>query len=52
MRIFIVRRESFGNPDERAYRQFGDHNVPLTQWGYRQAAETGAVIAAYLAGQK
>lgn len=51
MRIFLVRHgESLGNLDERAYRQFGDHNVPLTQWGYRQAAEAGAVIAAYLAG--
>ncbi len=50
MRVFIVRHgESLGNLDERAYRQFGDHNVPLTQWGHRQAAEAGLVIAAYLA---
>ncbi|UHS58213.1 phosphoglycerate mutase family protein [Agrobacterium vaccinii] len=51
MRVFLVRHgESLGNLDERAYSQFGDHNVPLTQWGYRQAAEAGAVIATYLAG--
>ncbi|MGN8155099.1 histidine phosphatase family protein [Agrobacterium sp. 22094] len=51
MRIFLVRHgESQGNLDERAYSQFGDHNVPLTQWGYRQAREAGSVIAAYLAG--
>ncbi|MBY4606750.1 histidine phosphatase family protein [Rhizobium sp. 9T] len=49
MRLFLVRHgESLGNIDERAYRQFGDHNVPLTQWGYRQALEAGGVIAAYL----
>ena len=42
MRIFLVRHgESLGNLDERAYSQFGDHNVPLTQWGHRQAAEAG-----------
>ncbi len=51
MRIFLVRHgESLGNLDERAYSQFGDHNVPLTQWGYRQASEAGSVIAVYLAG--
>ncbi|MBX4937329.1 histidine phosphatase family protein [Rhizobium binae] len=49
MRLFLVRHgESLGNIDERAYRRFGDHNVPLTQWGYRQALEAGGVIAAYL----
>ncbi|MBB4478112.1 histidine phosphatase family protein [Rhizobium etli] len=49
MRLFLVRHgESLGNIDERAYRQFGDHNVPLTQWGYRQALEAGGVIATYL----
>ncbi|MDF0699914.1 phosphoglycerate mutase family protein [Rhizobium sp. MC63] len=49
MRLFLVRHgESLGNIDERAYRQFGDHNVPLTQWGYRQALEAGGMIAAYL----
>jgi 2,3-bisphosphoglycerate-dependent phosphoglycerate mutase len=52
MRVFLVRHgESLGNLDERAYSQFGDHDVPLTQWGHRQAEEAGAVIAAYLAGQ-
>lgn len=51
MRIFLVRHgESLGNLDERAYSQFGDHNVPLTQWGYRQAREAGSAIAAYFAG--
>ena len=51
MRVFLVRHgESLGNLDERAYSQFGDHNVPLTQWGHRQAAEAGAVIAAYMSG--
>ena len=51
MRIFLVRHgESIGNLDEKAYGHFGDHNVPLTQWGYHQAAEAGAVIATYLAG--
>jgi 2,3-bisphosphoglycerate-dependent phosphoglycerate mutase len=51
MRVFLVRHgESLGNLDERAYSQFGDHNVPLTQWGYCQATQAGAVITAYLAG--
>ncbi|MDE1993105.1 MAG: phosphoglycerate mutase family protein [Rhizobiaceae bacterium] len=51
MRIFLVRHgESLGNLDERAYRQFGDHNVPLTQWGYRQVVEAGRSIASYLDG--
>lgn len=51
MHVFLVRHgESLGNLDERAYRQFGDYNVPLTQWGYRQASEAGSVIAGYLAG--
>ncbi|KQV81828.1 phosphoglycerate mutase family protein [Rhizobium sp. Root1220] len=49
MRIFLFRHgESLGNVSEQAYRQFGDHNVPLTQWGYRQALEAGRVIASYL----
>lgn len=49
MRIFLVRHgESLGNIDEKAYGQFGDHNVPLTQWGYRQATEAGHIIASYL----
>ncbi|OBZ95943.1 phosphoglycerate mutase [Pararhizobium polonicum] len=49
MRIFLVRHgESLGNLDERAYRQFGDHNVPLTQWGQRQMTAAGHTIAAYL----
>jgi 2,3-bisphosphoglycerate-dependent phosphoglycerate mutase len=52
MRIFLVRHgESLGNLDEHAYSQFGDRDVPLTQWGDHQAEEAGAVIAAYLAGQ-
>lgn len=51
MRIFLVRHgESLGNIDERAYAQFGDHAVPLTQWGYRQATEAGRSIAAYFEG--
>ncbi|KQV28511.1 phosphoglycerate mutase [Rhizobium sp. Root1203] len=51
MRIFLVRHgESLGNIDEKAYGQFGDHNVPLTQWGHRQAVETGRIIASYLEG--
>src|SRR5580765_2209346 len=51
MRIFLVRHgESLGNIDEQAYRQFGDHNVPLTQWGYRQALDAGRMIATYLGG--
>ncbi|MDR7142984.1 phosphoglycerate mutase family protein [Rhizobium sp. BE258] len=50
MRIFLVRHgESLGNISEGAYRQFGDHNVPLTEWGYRQALAAGRGIAAYLA---
>ncbi|MGR9421215.1 histidine phosphatase family protein [Rhizobium leguminosarum] len=49
MRLFLVRHgESLGNINEQAYRQFGDHNVPLTQWGHRQALEAGGVIASYL----
>ena len=49
MRIFLVRHgESLGNLDARAYGQFGDHNVPLTQWGFRQVTDAGGVIAAYL----
>ncbi|MBX4954522.1 histidine phosphatase family protein [Rhizobium lentis] len=49
MRLFLVRHgESLGNINEQAYRQFGDHNVPLTQWGYRQAVEAGGSIASYL----
>lgn len=49
MRIFLVRHgESLGNLDEQAYRQFGDHNVPLTQFGYRQALDAGRAIASYL----
>ncbi|MDM9625808.1 phosphoglycerate mutase family protein [Rhizobium sp. S152] len=51
MRIFLVRHgESLGNIDERAYGQFGDHNVPLTQWGHRQAIQAGEAIAAHIAG--
>ncbi|WP_349957839.1 phosphoglycerate mutase family protein [Rhizobium sp. ZPR3] len=51
MRIFLVRHgESLGNIDDRAYRQFGDHNVPLTEWGYRQVLEAGEAISAYLKG--
>lgn len=51
MRIFLVRHgESLGNIDEQAYQQFGDHNVPLTEWGYRQVLEAGQAIAAYLKG--
>ncbi len=50
MRIFLVRHgESLGNLDGGAYRQFGDHNVPLSQWGFRQVTEAGARIADYLA---
>ncbi len=49
MRIFLVRHgESLGNLDESAYRQFGDHNVPLTEWGYRQALVAGQSIASFL----
>ncbi|MBO9097742.1 MULTISPECIES: histidine phosphatase family protein [unclassified Rhizobium] len=49
MRIFLVRHgESLGNLDGHAYREFGDHNVPLSQWGYRQVAQAGGVIAKYL----
>ncbi|MGO7424618.1 phosphoglycerate mutase family protein, partial [Rhizobium ruizarguesonis] len=49
MRLFLVRHgESLGNINEQAYRQFGDHNVPLTQWGHRQALEAGGVIASCL----
>jgi 2,3-bisphosphoglycerate-dependent phosphoglycerate mutase len=49
MLIFLVRHgESLGNLDERAYRQFGDHNVPLTQYGYHQATEAGRSIATHL----
>jgi len=51
MRLFLVRHgESLGNLNEQAYGQFGDHNVPLTQWGHRQALAAGGVIAAYLEG--
>lgn len=51
MRIFLVRHgESLGNLDGRAYREFGDHNVPLSQWGFRQVTQAGDSIAAYLAG--
>lgn len=51
MRIFLVRHgESLGNLDERAYGQFGDHNVPLSPWGFRQVADAGAAIAAELGG--
>ncbi|NYJ09208.1 2,3-bisphosphoglycerate-dependent phosphoglycerate mutase [Rhizobium leguminosarum] len=49
MRLFLVRHgESLGNLNEQAYRQFGDHNVPLTEWGHRQAVEAGSAIASYL----
>jgi 2,3-bisphosphoglycerate-dependent phosphoglycerate mutase len=49
MLIFLVRHgESVGNLDERAYREFGDHNVPLTQFGYRQALDAGRSIASQL----
>ncbi|QFY64049.1 phosphoglycerate mutase family protein (plasmid) [Rhizobium grahamii] len=49
MRFILLRHgESLGNLDERAYRQFGDHAVPLSQWGYRQALTAGRAIAAYL----
>jgi 2,3-bisphosphoglycerate-dependent phosphoglycerate mutase len=52
MRIFLVRHgESLGNLSDQAYRQFGDHNVPLTQWGYAQALEAGRVIAGHLLQQ-
>jgi 2,3-bisphosphoglycerate-dependent phosphoglycerate mutase len=51
MRIFLVRHgESLGNLDERAYGQLGDHNVPLSDWGYRQVAQAGGAIASYLDG--
>jgi 2,3-bisphosphoglycerate-dependent phosphoglycerate mutase len=51
MHIFLVRHgESLGNLDEGAYRQYGDHNVPLTDWGVRQVTEAGGVIAGYLDG--
>ncbi|MBB3288261.1 broad specificity phosphatase PhoE [Rhizobium sp. BK347] len=51
MRIFLVRHgESLGNIDDRAYRQFGDHNVPLTEWGHRQVLQAGQAISAYLKG--
>jgi 2,3-bisphosphoglycerate-dependent phosphoglycerate mutase len=50
MRIFLVRHgESLGNLNEQAYGQFGDHNVPLTQWGHRQALDAGRAIASHLA---
>jgi 2,3-bisphosphoglycerate-dependent phosphoglycerate mutase len=50
MHIFLVRHgESLGNISESAYRQFGDHNVPLTEWGYRQALAAGRRIADCLA---
>jgi 2,3-bisphosphoglycerate-dependent phosphoglycerate mutase len=49
MRIFLLRHgESVGNLDEKAYRQFGDHNVPLTEFGYRQATKAGRAIASHL----
>lgn len=49
MRIFLVRHgESLGNIDGRSYRQFGDHNVPLSEWGYAQAVEAGRAITACL----
>ncbi|MBB3962566.1 2,3-bisphosphoglycerate-dependent phosphoglycerate mutase [Rhizobium metallidurans] len=49
MRIFLVRHgESLGNLDERAYGQFGDHNVPLTRWGHQQAIGAAEAIACYL----
>lgn len=49
MRIFLLRHgESLGNLDERAYGQFGDHNVPLTRWGHRQAIGAAEVIASHL----
>jgi 2,3-bisphosphoglycerate-dependent phosphoglycerate mutase len=49
MRIFLLRHgESVGNLDEKAYRQFGDYNVPLTQFGYRQALDAGRAIASCL----
>jgi 2,3-bisphosphoglycerate-dependent phosphoglycerate mutase len=49
MRIFLVRHgESLGNLDDAAYRRFGDYNVPLTEFGYRQAVEAGRAIASYL----
>ncbi len=49
MRIFLVRHgESLGNLDERAYGQFGDHNVPLTRWGHRQAIGAAEAIASHL----
>ena len=49
MRIFLVRHgESLGNLNGQAYRQFGDHNVPLSEWGYRQAYEAGRAIGLHL----
>jgi 2,3-bisphosphoglycerate-dependent phosphoglycerate mutase len=49
MRVFLVRHgESLGNLNGQAYRQFGDHNVPLSEWGYRQALEAGQAIATHL----
>lgn len=51
MRIFLVRHgESLGNINEQAYGQFGDHAVPLTEWGYRQAVDAGRSIAQYFEG--
>jgi len=48
MRIFLLRNgESVGNLDGKAYRRFGDYNVPLTQFGYRQATDAGRAIASY-----
>lgn len=49
MRIFLVRHgESLGNLSDQAYRQFGDHNVPLTQWGYRQVSIAARALASHL----
>lgn len=49
MRIFLVRHgESVAQLEQNAYAEYGDPNVPLTQWGYKQAVAAGRALGNYL----
>ncbi len=51
MRILLVRHgESEGNVDDRKYIEKGDHDIALTDRGWRQAIGAGRFLADYYAG--
>lgn len=49
MAIFLIRHaKSAGNEDEKVHAQMGDHAIPLTTLGLRQADAVGAFIQNYI----